>query len=167
MFNIFKRRVNKKSGITLVAGNCQLIGDVHFTDQLLVNGVVEGNIRAESGTNATLTISEKGEVKGEIRVPNVIVNGSVDGDIHSEKHIELSAKAEVSGNVYYKVIEMVMGSRVDGQFVHVDGEVEKPPITMARVGEDTEVVYALTAVLSPKSTAFPAVAIVIYSITFV
>ena len=48
MFNIFKRRANKKSGITLVAGNCQLIGDVHFTDQLLVNGVVEGNIRAES-----------------------------------------------------------------------------------------------------------------------
>ena len=39
MFNIFKRRANKKSGITLVAGNCQLIGDVHFTDQLLVNGV--------------------------------------------------------------------------------------------------------------------------------
>ena len=125
MFNIFKRRNNKKTGITLVAGNCQLIGDVHFTDQLLVNGVVNGNIRAESGTNATLTISEKGEVKGEIRVPNVIVNGSVDGDIYSEKHIELSAKAGVSGNVYYKVIEMVMGSRVDGQFVHVDGEVEK------------------------------------------
>ena len=130
MFNIFKRRTNKKSGITLVAGNCQLIGDVHFTDQLLVNGVVEGNIRAESGTNATLTISEKGEVRGEIRVPNVIVNGSVDGDIHSEKHIELSAKAEVSGNVYYKVIEMVMGSRVDGQFVHVDGEVEKPKVSI-------------------------------------
>ena len=125
MFNIFNRGNNEKSGITLVAGNCQLIGDVHFTDQLLVNGVVNGNIRAESGTNATLTISEKGEVRGEIRVPNVIVNGSVDGDIYSEKHIELSAKARVSGNVYYKVIEMVMGSRVDGQFVHVDGEVEK------------------------------------------
>ena len=131
MFNIFKRGNNKKSGITLVAGNCQLIGDVHFTDQLLVNGVVNGNIRAESGTNATLTISEKGEVRGEIRVPNVIVNGSVDGDIHSEKHIELSAKAEVSGNVYYKVIEMVMGSRVDGQFVHVDGEVEKLNVSIS------------------------------------
>ena len=131
MFNIFKRGNKTKSGITLVAGNCQLIGDVHFTDQLLVNGVVNGNIRAESGTNATLTISEKGEVRGEIRVPNVIVNGAVDGDIHSEKHIELSAKAEVSGNVYYKVIEMVMGSRVDGQFVHVDGEVEKLNVPMS------------------------------------
>ena len=48
-----------------------------------------------------------------------------------------------------------------------DGVFEKPPATMARVGEDTEVVYALTAVLSPKSTAFPVYAIVIYSIGFV
>ena len=91
----------------------------------MVNGVVNGNVRAESGTNATLTISEKGEVRGEIRVPNVIVNGAVDGDIYSEKHIELSAKAEVTGNVYYKVIEMVMGSKVDGQFVHVQNDSEK------------------------------------------
>ena len=122
---IFNRGKDKKAGITLVAGNCQLIGDVLFTDQLLVNGIVNGNIRAESGTNATLTISEKGEVRGEIRVPNVIVNGAVDGDIYSEKHIELSAKAEVTGNVYYKVIEMVMGSKVDGQFVHVQNDSEK------------------------------------------
>ena len=145
MFNIFNRGNNKKSGITLVAGNCQLIGDVHFTDQLLVNGVVNGNIRAESGTNATLTISEKGEVRGEIRVPNVIVNGSVDGDIYSEKHIELSAKAEVSGNIYYKVIEMVMGSRVDGQFVHVDGEVEKLNVSISpksRKNEDESPIVA-------------------------
>ena len=145
MFNIFKRGNNKKSGITLVAGNCQLIGDVLFTDRLLVNGVVNGNIRAESGTNATLTISEKGEVRGEIRVPNVIVNGTVDGDIYSENHIELSAKAEVSGNVYYKVIEMVMGSRVDGQFVHADGEVEKLNVSISpksRKKEDESPVVA-------------------------
>ena len=145
MFNIFKRGNNKKAGITLVAGNCQLIGDVHFTDQLLVNGVVNGNIRADSGTNATLTISEKGEVRGEIRVPNVIVNGSVDGDIYSENHIELSAKAEVSGNVYYKVIEMVMGSRVDGQFVHVDGDVEKLNVSRSpksRKKEDDSAIVA-------------------------
>ena len=145
MFNIFRRGNNKKSGITLVAGNCQLVGDVLFTDQLLVNGVVNGNIRADSGTNATLTISEKGEVRGEIRVPNVIVNGSVDGDIYSENHIELSAKAEVSGNVYYKVIEMVIGSRVDGQFVHVDGDVEKLNVSRSpksRKKEDESAIVA-------------------------
>jgi cytoskeletal protein CcmA (bactofilin family) len=45
------------------------------------------------------------------------------GDIHSDKHVELASKAEVAGDVYYNLIEMVMGSRVDGNLVHVrDGK---------------------------------------------
>ena len=55
----------------------------------------------------------------EIRVPNVIVNGKVFGDINSDRHVELAAKAEVKGNVYYNLIEMVMGSWVDGHLVHI------------------------------------------------
>ena len=114
-----------EAGITLVATNCEFVGDIHFSDQLLVNGIIKGNIYAQAGSKAVVTISEKGRVKGEIRVPNVIVNGKVYGDIRSDKHLELAAKAEVKGNVYYNLIEMVMGSRVDGNLVHVkDGRRE-------------------------------------------
>lgn len=123
-----------KSGITLVATNCEIVGDVHFSDQLMINGVVKGNIHAQPGSKAQVTISEKGRVKGEIKVPNVIVNGKVYGDIHSDKHVELAAKAEIKGNVYYNLIEMVMGSKVDGNLVHMkDGKKE------TRVAADTEV----------------------------
>jgi cytoskeletal protein CcmA (bactofilin family) len=108
-----------EAGITLIANNCELSGDIKFSDQLLVNGTVNGNIYAEAGSKALVTVSEKGRVIGNIRAPNVVVNGKVSGDIHSDKHIELSAKAEIVGNVYYSLIEMVMGSRVDGSFVHV------------------------------------------------
>ena len=88
---MFKKDGRSESGITLVATNCELVGDVHFSDQLLVNGVVKGNIYAQAGSRATVTVSEKGQVRGEIRVPNVIVNGKVTGDIRSDKHIELAA----------------------------------------------------------------------------
>lgn len=116
---MFGSKGKQESGITLVANNCELTGDVHFSDQLLVNGIVRGNIYAREGSKAIVTISEKGRVKGEIRAPNVIVNGKVVGDIYSDKHIELAARAEIKGNVYYNLIEMVMGSRVDGNLVHV------------------------------------------------
>lgn len=122
-----------EAGITLIANNCELSGDIHFSDQLLVNGTVNGNIYAEAGSKALVTVSEKGRVSGDIRVPNVVVNGKVSGDIHSDKHVELSAKAEIVGNVYYSLIEMVMGSRVDGSLVHVklgekiDRVVKAPP----------------------------------------
>jgi len=118
-----KGKDGHKPGITLIANNCEMVGDVYFSDQLLVNGIVKGNVLAQEGSKATVTISERGRVKGNIHVPNVIVNGKVYGDVYSDKHIELAAKAEVKGNVYYNLIEMVMGSRVDGNLVHVkDGK---------------------------------------------
>lgn len=127
------------SGVTLIATNCELIGDVHFSDQLLVNGIVKGNIHARAGSKAVITVSEKGQVNGEIRVPNVIINGCVCGDIHSDNHIELAAKAVIEGDIYYNVIEMVRCSRVDGNLVHLqDGkkeikavEVDSPEIQIA------------------------------------
>jgi cytoskeletal protein CcmA (bactofilin family) len=106
------------AGITLVANNCEVVGDVCFGDQLLVNGVVKGNVIAREGSKASLTVSKAGEIHGEIRVPNIIVNGTVIGDIHSDMHIELAAEAKIKGNVYYSLIEMVAGSRVDGNLVH-------------------------------------------------
>jgi cytoskeletal protein CcmA (bactofilin family) len=71
------------------------------------------------------------------------------GDIWADKHIELAAKAEVKGNVYYHLIEMVQGSRVDGQLVHLeDGKQEvaesKPAKAAEKAGE--EAVSPVTAV---------------------
>jgi cytoskeletal protein CcmA (bactofilin family) len=116
---MFGKNKGVEAGITLIANNCELSGDVHFSDHLLVNGVVKGNIVAQPGSKAVVTISEKGRVKGEIRVPNVIVNGKVFGDIYSDKHVELAARAEIKGNVYYNLIDMVKGSKVDGNLVHL------------------------------------------------
>ncbi len=114
-----KKDVRKEAGITLIANNCEVVGDVYFSDQLLVNGIIKGNVYAREGSKATVTVSKNGVVRGELRVPNIIINGQVIGDIHSDKHIELAVNAQIKGNVYYKLIEMVMGSRVDGNLVHV------------------------------------------------
>ena len=149
---MFNKDSRNEAGITLVATNCEMVGDVHFSDQLLVNGTIRGNVYAQAGSKALITISEKGQVKGEIRVPNVIVNGKVFGDIRSDKHIELAARAEVKGSVYYNLIEMVKGSRVDGQLVHLkDGKQEasepRPPRAADRSDEDP----AVTTVAAVKS----------------
>jgi cytoskeletal protein CcmA (bactofilin family) len=114
-----KNDIRKEAGITLIANNCEVVGDVYFSDQLLVNGIIKGNVYAREGSKASVTVSKNGIVRGEVRVPNTIINGQVIGDIHSDKHVELAANAQIKGNVYYNLIEMVMGSRVDGKLVHV------------------------------------------------
>lgn len=102
-------------GVTLIAANSAIVGDISFEGQLYVNGRVQGNILADADGEATLVISEGGTVHGEIRVPNVVINGNVQGNVYSSARLELAPKAEVSGCVYYTLIEMQLGAVVDGQ----------------------------------------------------
>lgn len=103
---------------TLVSGKAEIVGDIHFSGGLHVDGKVYGNIIADDDSKAVLRISDKGLVEGEVSVPHVIVNGGVVGDIHSCEHLELAAKAAVKGNIFYNTIEMVMGAQVDGRMAH-------------------------------------------------
>jgi cytoskeletal protein CcmA (bactofilin family) len=134
-----KKPVTKMSkGATLVAENTEIRGDIHFADQLYVNGHIEGNVHAELGTEATLMISDVGSVKGQINAPFVVINGRVEGDVHAGTRVELAPNARISGNVYYTLIEMQLGAMVDGQLVHVreESEVKSNVHPLPRTGED-------------------------------
>ena len=94
-------------------------GFINANGELIIEGKVKGNIYAEDDSAALIRVAEKGSVEGEVCVPSIVVNGLVQGDVRSAKHIELAAKAVVVGNVYYNLIEMVMGSEVNGNLMHI------------------------------------------------
>lgn len=104
-------------GVTLIAANTEVEGDVRFSDQFYINGRLKGTVIAEDDVDATLVVSEEGSVVGEIRAPNVVINGSVEGNVSGER-VTLASSAKVSGNVYYKLVEMQLGAMVDGQMIH-------------------------------------------------
>lgn len=103
---------------TLISSKAEVVGDIHFSGGLHVDGRVYGNIIADDDSKAVLRVSDKGVIEGEVSVPHVIVNGAIVGDVHSCEHVELAAKAGVKGNIYYNTIEMVMGAQVDGRMAH-------------------------------------------------
>ncbi|WP_221792917.1 bactofilin family protein [Oceanobacter mangrovi] len=105
---------------TLISAKTEITGDVRFSGGLHVDGVIKGNLLAEAGGSAVLRISNKGRVEGEIKAPNIIINGEVSGDVHAFEYIELAKDARVTGDVYYKAMEMVLGACVNGQLKHVD-----------------------------------------------
>lgn len=94
-------------------------GDLCFSGILEVEGQVVGNIFAVDESVAEVRVRETGVVKGLINVPIVIVNGVVDGDIYCSNHMELASKARVTGNVYYHLLEMVLGCIVRGSLTHM------------------------------------------------
>ena len=103
---------------SLIGQNSEIRGDVIFSGGLHVDGKVKGNVIAAEGEDSVLTLSERGIIEGEVKVPNVVVNGTVIGDVHALSHVELAAQARVHGNVYYSLIEMAMGAEVNGNLVH-------------------------------------------------
>ena len=102
---------------TLIAEGTVIRGDVEFTGGLHLDGMVEGSISAE-GTDAVLTLSEKGRVIGEIRASNAVINGAISGDIVVADRLELASNARIEGNVYYKVLEMAAGAQINGKMVY-------------------------------------------------
>lgn len=123
MFRSDKRNGSAVAAIsTLIAEGTKIRGDVHFSGGLHLDGVVDGSIAAE-GTDAVLTLSEKGRINGEVRVSNAVINGVVNGDIFVGERLELAANARVEGNVHYKVLEMTAGAQVNGKMLY---QVEPP-----------------------------------------
>jgi len=102
---------------TLISRGTRIVGDVHFSGDLQLEGQVVGNIIAESAKDAKLVVADTGQVEGEIHVPVVVINGRVDGNIHSSKHLELAKKALVTGAVHYHAIEIVSGARINGSLI--------------------------------------------------
>lgn len=107
---------------SLIGQNTEIRGDVIFSGGLHVDGTVKGSVIAEQGEDSLLTLSERGTIEGEVKVPNVIVNGKVIGNVHASGHVELASEARIHGNVYYALIEMAMGSEVNGNLVHKEDE---------------------------------------------
>lgn len=107
---------------SLIGRQTEILGDVRFSGGLHLDGRIKGVVSVSGGdASATLSISETGAVEGDIRVPNVILNGTVIGDVHATEKLVLNAKARVSGNVHYKLLQMEPGATINGQLVHDNG----------------------------------------------
>ena len=119
MFKKDKRKGKSTRIDTLIGQHTHLKGDISFSGGLRVDGSIAGNINATGDNDSVLTLSEMGSIEGEVRVPNLVVNGSISGNVYASQHIELAPKARIQGNVYYHLLEMSMGSAVNGQMIHV------------------------------------------------
>ena len=107
---------------TLIGTSIEVRGDLIFSGGLHVDGKIIGNVIAEDGSDSMLILSDHGCIEGEVRVPYVVLNGEIIGDVYAAERVELSSHAQVNGNVYYNLLEMAMGSEVNGSLVHCKNE---------------------------------------------
>ena len=91
---------------SLIGAGTKIVGDVHFTGGLRVDGEIDGSIIATPGKPSTLVLSEHARVNGEINVTHLVVNGVVTGPVSVAEYLELQSKSKVTGDVNYKTLEI-------------------------------------------------------------
>lgn len=125
------RRQRKKTRTTkidtLVGAQTHVNGDITFAGGLHIDGTIRGNVSADDNSASVLTLSEQGTIEGDVKVPNIVINGVVTGDVYAYEYIELASNSRVSGDVYYRLIEMAMGAEVNGNLVRRDEGIEVDP----------------------------------------
>ena len=111
-----RRRSDRNRGsseTSLIARGTVIRGDLRFSGALHLDGRIEGTVLAE-GDDAMFTLSEHGEVQGEVRVPQAVINGHITGDVHVSVRLELAPLARIDGDLRYHTLEMAAGAQVNG-----------------------------------------------------
>jgi len=103
---------------SLIGMSTSIQGDVHFKGGLRIDGTIKGNVIADGEEPSMLVVSEFARIEGEVRVAHLVVNGEIVGPVHSSELLELQPKARITGDVFYKALEMHGGALVSGKLTH-------------------------------------------------
>lgn len=114
---------------SLIGISTNIEGNVNFKGGLRIDGTVKGNVIADSNEPSMLVISEHAKVEGEVRVAHLVVNGEIIGPVYSSELLELQPRARITGDVYYKALEMHGGALVAGKLTH--DQIGEPVLKLA------------------------------------
>ena len=105
---------------TLIGAGTVIDGDISFSGGMRIDGEVNGNVTAIPGKPSTLVLSEQGSVNGEVNVTHLVVNGEILGAVTASEYLELHAKARVTGDVNYKILEIQVGAILEGRLININ-----------------------------------------------
>ena len=89
------RRNAAPSGRNVLSTDVEIKGSVKFSNDLVVDGKIEGSISSDGA----LTVGENARIKAEIKTHSVIIYGKVHGNIEVTDIVELKANAELVGDI--------------------------------------------------------------------
>ena len=115
---------------TLVGGGTIVEGCLSYSGGLRIDGTVKGDVRCASSDACMVVISEMGHVEGEVHAAHLVVSGRITGPVHVSELLELQPKARVTGDVYYRAIEIHQGAVIEGRLIYQSDRAAKGPATL-------------------------------------
>lgn len=81
-------------------------GTLRFTDDLLIDGTVEGEIFSDG----VLTVGTNASIQAEIKTKSAIIHGKVTGNVTVTDRVELSSTAELVGDIVASTLAVQAGA---------------------------------------------------------
>ncbi|MBV7409768.1 polymer-forming cytoskeletal protein [Maritimibacter sp. DP1N21-5] len=107
-----------KPPASTLSSDLHVVGNLRSTGDILVEGTIEGDIRAHQ-----LTVGESATVKGEVVADDVVVNGRIVGRLRGLK-VRLTSTARVEGDIIHKTIAIESGAHFEGSVQRQDNPLE-------------------------------------------
>lgn len=101
----------KEAFTNVLSSDVSIIGSLKFTNDL----VIDGNIEGEVISDGNLTVGDKAEIKGEIRTQSVIVYGLIQGNVFVEKECVLKSSSRIEGDVSAGTLSIEAGAQFSGR----------------------------------------------------
>lgn len=102
--------VQVTSTVGIVIPGIIVKGEILGKGDIKIEGVVEGKINLEG----LVSVSSKGEVKGEIAAINVAVAGRVEGNVTAREKAEIQPSGQVQGDISAARIIVAEGAQING-----------------------------------------------------
>ena len=109
-----------KPPASVLSADLSITGNLKTTGDILVEGSVDGDIRAH-----LLTVGEGATVRGEIVADDIVVNGRVIGKVRGLK-VRLTATARVEGDIIHKTIAIESGAHFEGSVQRQEDPLSPP-----------------------------------------
>lgn len=120
-----------KATPSTLSADLHIKGNIKTTGDILVEGQIEGDIRAH-----LLTVGEGATVKGELVADDVVVHGRIVGRLRGLK-VRLTATARVEGDIIHKTIAIESGAHFEGSVQRQDDPLSQTGATKSKVTDVT------------------------------
>ncbi len=140
-----------KPAASVLAADLTITGNVKTTGDVVIEGIVDGDIRAH-----LLTVGETATIRGEIVADDIVINGRVIGRVRGLK-VRLTSSAQVEGDIIHKTIAIESGAHFEGSVQRQDDPLQTNRDSAAKPVAVQSSAPAPTASASPAAESSEAV----------
>jgi cytoskeletal protein CcmA (bactofilin family) len=96
---------------TVVGASVKLKGNLRSDGDILIDGVVTGDLK----TKGSVVVGETASVVASIKAQNIVISGAVQGNIEVSDRLEITKTGKVIGDLMANVLSIAPGASFSGK----------------------------------------------------